>query len=514
MRAPHATPRDASCDFRVTESFFSCTDRRGAIQGGNEVFARISGYSESELLGQPHNLIRHPDMPRAVFQLFWDHLLRGQPIAAYVKNLAKDGRYYWVLALASPSGDGFLSIRIKPGSELHPLVESLYREMSAIEAAHDGDAKAGMAAALAHLQAELGKRGFPDYDTFARVALLREELNQRDATLERDQLSLFARLPAPGDDPLVRAWHTACADGRQTYAELRVHYGKVNALADLNRDLTACSETILGLTADFGIVAFNVALKASKLGHEGMGIAVIADHLNGSSSHINGVVREVIQRIGKVSERLADVIFDLAWSRLQFEMAVIYLHEVGGELGADGRGLDDAQLTRRLQMLQRLQAAFTTTGSETRARLEALARELSGLDAHSEDLDRIMTALQVAQVGGLVEASRLPEGADFCLIFAQVRQQIEGTKAELNRLEEIVDRLHAMAREAPVIGRAVALAAAELESADQRLERARAGHVATPAAASALHPPVPQPAASRSAHSLQDLGMVPAARTM
>ena len=91
MRKPHCPPRDIARDFKVSEAFFSTTDTRGVIQAGNRVFSRISGYTEAELIGKPHNIIRHPDVPRAVFKLLWDTLEAGQPICAYVKNMAKDG---------------------------------------------------------------------------------------------------------------------------------------------------------------------------------------------------------------------------------------------------------------------------------------------------------------------------------------------------------------------------------------------------------------------------------------
>lgn len=482
MRKPHTTPRDAPCDFRVNEAFFSCTDRRGIIQAGNVVFVRVSGYAEAELIGQPHNIIRHPDMPRAVFQLLWDNLLQGRPIAACVKNMAKDGRYYWVLALVSPAQGGFLSIRFKPSGRLLPVIEPLYREMVAIEAAHE-DEKAGMAAATAHLQQALRKLGYADYAAFMRLSLLREELNERDAALRHEQLDMFTTLSDPGTDPLADALHTACLAGRRSYEELRSHYARVNDLAEVNRGLTTISQRILNLTADFGIVAFNVALKASKLGHEGLGIAVIAGHLNESSAQIGGVVRDIAQRISGVSGKIGGVIFDLAWSRLQLEMAVIYYHEVMGELGAEGRGLRPAQLDIRRDMMQRLRTAFEETGARARQGLEELSRELGGLGSHSEELDRIMTALQVAQVGGLVEASRLSADDAFGTIFAEVRTQIEGTKKELSDLEDIIARLQDLAREAPVIGGILRKATAQLQADGTQLAglRPATGEPAAPA---------------------------------
>ncbi len=75
----------------------SKTDPKGVITYGNDYFVEVAGYSEAELIGKPHNIIRHPDMPRIVFKLMWDRIKQGQNIMAVVKNLAKDGSYYWVV---------------------------------------------------------------------------------------------------------------------------------------------------------------------------------------------------------------------------------------------------------------------------------------------------------------------------------------------------------------------------------------------------------------------------------
>ncbi len=75
----------------------SKTDTKGIIEYGNDYFVEISGYREDELVGQPHNIIRHPDMPKVVFKLLWQRIQSRDNIVAVVKNLAKDGRYYWVM---------------------------------------------------------------------------------------------------------------------------------------------------------------------------------------------------------------------------------------------------------------------------------------------------------------------------------------------------------------------------------------------------------------------------------
>jgi len=75
----------------------SKTDTKGNITYANDYFIGISGYSKKELIGNPHNIIRHPDMPRVLFKLMWQRIQTGQNIMAMVKNRAKDGRYYWVI---------------------------------------------------------------------------------------------------------------------------------------------------------------------------------------------------------------------------------------------------------------------------------------------------------------------------------------------------------------------------------------------------------------------------------
>jgi methyl-accepting chemotaxis protein len=102
-----------------TDSIVSKTDLRGVITYINEDFKRISGFSEAELIGQPQNIVRHPDMPAEAFADFWNTLKAGRPWTGLVKNRCKNGDYYWVEANAAPMREngqlvGFLSVRSKP----------------------------------------------------------------------------------------------------------------------------------------------------------------------------------------------------------------------------------------------------------------------------------------------------------------------------------------------------------------------------------------------------------------
>lgn len=157
------------------ELFFSTTDRRGVIRTGNSVFARIARYPLEELTGQPHSLVRHPDMPAGAYRLMWDRLLAGRPMGAYVQNLAKDGSHYWVFATVTPLGDGFLSVRMAPRSALFDPARRIYPLVRAVErnhAEHDHlDRRAVAELGAAHLEEHLRALGFETYDDFILEAL-------------------------------------------------------------------------------------------------------------------------------------------------------------------------------------------------------------------------------------------------------------------------------------------------------------------------------------------------------
>ncbi|WP_297195113.1 PAS domain-containing protein [uncultured Campylobacter sp.] len=110
----------------------SKTDLKGFITYANDDFARYSGYSLKECLYKNHNIVRHKDMPKTVFKCLWDYIQEGKEIFAFVKNLAKNGDFYWVFANVTPSFNdkneiiNYYSVRRKPNSKAISTVEDLY----------------------------------------------------------------------------------------------------------------------------------------------------------------------------------------------------------------------------------------------------------------------------------------------------------------------------------------------------------------------------------------------------
>ncbi len=110
------------------------TDERGTIIYANDDFCTIAGYTKEELIGKPHNIVRHPDMPKAAFEDLWRTIQSGKIWKGIVKNKTKKGEYYWVNATAYPSTDAngkkrYISVRVKPTADEVKKAETLYKTL-------------------------------------------------------------------------------------------------------------------------------------------------------------------------------------------------------------------------------------------------------------------------------------------------------------------------------------------------------------------------------------------------
>ncbi len=148
----------------------SKTDTKGKITYANRSFMQLSGYSEKDLLGVQHNILRHPQMPRGVFKLLWDTISAGDECFAYVINLCKNGDHYWVFANISPTTnqrgkiDGYYSVRRLPSPDVVKTVSELYKKMLVEES------RAGVRGAVKASQSLLNDvikgAGHDSYETF------------------------------------------------------------------------------------------------------------------------------------------------------------------------------------------------------------------------------------------------------------------------------------------------------------------------------------------------------------
>jgi len=114
------------------------TDAKGIIKFANDDFCKIAEYSLEEMMGRPHNMVRHPDMPKAAFKDLWETVKKGEVWTGYVKNATRSGGYYWVYATVFPfkscdGSQGYLSCRRKPTQEEIEIHEKLYKELKSQE---------------------------------------------------------------------------------------------------------------------------------------------------------------------------------------------------------------------------------------------------------------------------------------------------------------------------------------------------------------------------------------------
>ncbi len=140
MSAPRPTKiLDEEIKLEPNTYIMSKTDKRGFITYANDYFIEISKYSKEELLGTNHNIVRHPDMPKIIFKLLWERILNGKNIYALVKNLAKDGRYYWVVTdfdiERNKQGEiiGFYAFRKAPPKKAVEEIIPLYKKLVELE---------------------------------------------------------------------------------------------------------------------------------------------------------------------------------------------------------------------------------------------------------------------------------------------------------------------------------------------------------------------------------------------
>lgn len=160
MSIQKVTPIDEEIKLDPSKYIESQTDLSGKIVFCNDYFCEISGYSKEELIGKPHSIIRHPDMPKIIFKLLWDRLKEGKNIIAGVKNLAKDGRYYWVFTHFEMVRDintkeivGYRAYRKDVSKHIKGVLDPLYKKL--VEVEQEG----GMEASKKYLDQFLSSKG-------------------------------------------------------------------------------------------------------------------------------------------------------------------------------------------------------------------------------------------------------------------------------------------------------------------------------------------------------------------
>ena len=425
--------------FEMHELFFSTTDSRGIIRHGNAVFTRISDYSESELIGAPHNIIRHPDMPRSVFKLLWDYLEAGRTIAAYVKNLAKDGRYYWVLAVVMPCPGGYLSIRLKPSSPLHSTVETLYRDTLAIEQRHEvstSHRKQAMLAGLEHIDTTIKSLGFPNYDAFMWHALSVEMASRHAFLSKRRTIGAREHFSGRGELGNVQA---SC---QRVESHLQNLFDDLATFRTLNDKLVNKSATILDMADAIYALSLNATIAAHRGGQTGAILAVAAEELGARAADNEQIIDRLVKKMTEFAPLLGDLIFGVAVAKLQSEVSSYYLREL----------VESGDESSREEMRESLEVLLNQLLDRCRdlsAHMKSCGYELNELATLVRELKRNARALRFVQFAGIKEAQQQSDSDSFKVVFQEVREEIQRTKIECEDLANdvaeslsIVQKIH------------------------------------------------------------------------
>lgn len=421
------TSRDTAHDsrqerpFLVEELFFSTTDTRGFIRAGNEVFVRVSGYSADELLGKPHNIIRHRDTPRIVFRLLWDTIQRNEPIVAYVKNRAKDGAHYWVLAAVRPVPGGYLSVRLKPTSPLFATVRGIYAELQQLEAAIEergGTRQEAMDASGARLTEILHAAGFDDYSSFMRTALATEVLARRTALGSRShaQLSTMRCLAIDLAERL----------GDRLNAEL----DSIASYMRVNESLAERSAALVRLAEEGQVLALNAVLASRRLGADGGPLVAVAKLMQQTFPDVVARSRAVVERIGHTRAALQRLGFEVSLAVLQNDVATTFLDEC--LQGSDHSDAGNMNL---------LIDCLRTDVHEVLDTIHDVASGLVDVTNVASDLVRNLSQLEAIERNGRIEATRTSEAEAFRSLLDNTRERVDHAKAEVREVAALAGHL-------------------------------------------------------------------------
>ncbi|WP_340103505.1 PAS domain-containing protein [Rhodohalobacter sp. 8-1] len=417
------TPINRESRFEYNELFFSITDQKSTITYANDVFVRISKYNADNIVGQLHKLIRHPDMPRSVFYEFWDHLKKDKPVAAYVKNMSKDGSYYWVMALAFPCDGGYLSVRLKPGSDLFNKIKDIYKTVLDHERKQESisDKKTAMRSSHALFVTELKNIGFSSYDEFMWNAL-QSEMENRESILESTG-DANKRTGEYIPDELLEV--------EKILRELVLALGQ---LRQIHTSLVGHSDYILKLSRSVLLLSKNAQISSAKLDQQDRSLSVVAEKMGDQSMDGETHLIEMQKNIFGLSELIGKLNFNIISSKLQAEMTKHFLEEINGP---DTETSD--QLITQSKALGLLYDAFIPKIDSISSNLGKLPEALKHLLTGVREIERFLLVLRFIHIKGKVEIARMnDESNSFSNTFQELIDEVNSAEQRLEKLGDII----------------------------------------------------------------------------
>ena len=444
-------PINEARQFTAEELFFSVTDERGVIRFGNKVFSRVAHYQLENMIGRPHNIIRHPEMPRSPFFLLWDYLKKEKTVAAYVKNMASDGCYYWVLATVIPIRQGYLSIRLKPSSELLCVVDGLYRETLSLEKSlveQGTPADDAMMHGLQHIVTAINSLGFASYDQFMWHALV-TEIGSREACREKKpakrntQVHLSRRRDvkhrssdlSDSVNP-IEVMHRECLSLSDHLGELAVSSG---GFSSLHQQILPKADNISELGETINLLALNSQIRSAAIGSTGRALEKIAESLAGFANDSIDAASRLDQGLRALKAPMEELLFQVSLAKLKVEMSAVFLHEVlthtEEELGANSSSRHALSVPECIELLV---GSFVQTAGTILPAIDKLQQLLDAARGQVVQLQKLLRVLAYVQLSGKVESSRYPDLDAFRDIFHEIDSHVRDSHSVLEELNELL----------------------------------------------------------------------------
>ncbi|HPI40130.1 MAG TPA: PAS domain-containing protein [Pseudobdellovibrionaceae bacterium] len=393
--------------FDLFELFFSLTDKRGIIESFNKVFVRVSEFSPEELYKKPHNIIRHPDTPRAVFKLLWDVISDQRPLCAYVKNKTKKGKHYWVFAMAFPVHSGYVSIRIKPSSIYFEKIENLYKQMLSVEKSKT-DRNEGISLSTALLENTIKTLGFDNYEDLMKVFLV-EELQQRRRLLSSEAQGL-------SQETIPKISQTTKSSIAQLY----------NISQSCFKNSSALFQSVLGFEKsidyfdevakeikmtghEVNLFTTNLVISADQLGQKGAVLSVVSEGFGKMAAEIKEEIEKLSASIALVRKDHSDMKFYAAVSQLQIEMLYFFIKEILIQGWSEDPIISENEKSDFKKKSDLLKILVSENINKIESQLTQFRNTFSQVSKSIQDLTSIITGMDVIKISGKIEISRISD---------------------------------------------------------------------------------------------------------